>query len=65
MNQKSFVLILSSIVAAAGAVLAVGDTITALPLPPYLVNAWPVVLVSATLIHRVGMAIIEVNKPKP
>jgi len=65
MTQKNIVLFLSSIVAAAGAVLAVGDTITALPLPPYVVNAWPLVLAASTLIHRIGMAVIEANKPRP
>lgn len=63
--MKTFILTLSSVVAAAGAVLAIGDTITALPLPAHLVSAWPIALAASTLIHRIGMAIIEANKPKP
>ena len=60
MNAKLYVHITSSLVAAAGALLAVGDKITAIPaLPPYLVNAWPIVVFVATLIDRVGSAIVD------
>lgn len=62
MNEKT-IKIISAIVAAAGGVLAVADTITAIPnLPPYLVNAWPVFLAVATLIHRVGSIFITPEK---
>jgi hypothetical protein len=65
MNPNLIVHIVSSLVAAAGGILSIGDKITAMPgLPPNLVNAWPVVLVIATIIDRVGSAIVDANKPK-
>lgn len=64
MNEKT-IKIISAIVAAAGGVLAVADTITAIPaLPPYLVNSWPVFLAVSTLIHRIGGAIIADSQKK-
>jgi hypothetical protein len=60
MNPKSIVKLVSAIVAAAGGVLSIADVITAIPsLPPYVVNAWPLVFLAATLIDRVGIAVIN------
>jgi len=58
--------ITSLILALAGAVLSVGDKITAIPsLPGWLVNAWPVILVLATVVHRCGSIMNDLGKPKP
>jgi hypothetical protein len=60
MNPKTIVKIISALVAAAGGVLSIADVITAIPsLPPYVVNAWPLVFLAATLIDRVGIAIVN------
>lgn len=67
MNPKTLVHIISTLVASAGAILAIGDKITAMPgLPANLVNAWPLVVFVATLIDRIGSAIVDTkqeNKP--
>jgi hypothetical protein len=61
--NKTTIHILSSLVASAGATLAIADKITAVPaLPPSLVNAWPLVVFAATLIDRIGSAIIDTLK---
>ena len=65
MTPKAKVNTVSLIVAIVGAILSVGDKITAVPgLPGWLVNAWPLVFFLATLIHRLGPALIEFGQPK-
>jgi len=64
MKPKLWINIVSALVASAGAVLAVGDTLVAMPgLPDGLVSAWPLVLVGSTLIQRIGNAVLEALKP--
>lgn len=41
-------------IALAGTVLAVGDKITSLPLPGWLLNAWPVIYGSALIFDRIA-----------
>jgi len=66
MKPKLWLNLASAVVASAGAILAIGDTLVAMPgLPDWLVSAWPLVLVGSTLIQRVGNAIIEALKPPP
>jgi len=65
MTGKAWIHIVSSLVASAGAVLAIGDKITAIPsLPGYVVNAWPLVVFFSTIIDRVGSAIVDAQKEK-
>lgn len=60
MNSKRYVHLTSLIVASAGAVLAIGDKIIAMPgLPQGLVSAWPLVVFIATLIDRVGSLVVD------
>lgn len=65
MTPKLWVRIAASVVAASGAILAIGDKIIAMPgLPGDLVNAWPLVMFAAILTNQVGAAIIEGLKEK-
>lgn len=43
---------ISLVLAITGGILAVGNTITSLPLPGWLTQAWPIVLVLATVVDR-------------
>lgn len=65
MKPKLYIHITSTLVASAGAILALGDKVVSMPgLPGWLVNAWPLVLFSATVIDRIGSALVDFGQPK-
>jgi hypothetical protein len=60
MKPKTKVHIWSIVVATTGAVLTFGATIKEIPgLPGWLTQAWPFVFFLATLIDRVGSAVVD------
>lgn len=60
MNKIVMLHIVSLFIALAGAVLMVGDKITAIPgLNPWLVNNWPTFFFAATMLDRIGKIILN------
>lgn len=66
MNKLKLILDLTGLfVSIAAGLLAIGNQITAIPgIPGWIVNGWPVVIVAATIIDRVGNIIISYLNPK-
>lgn len=64
MNKPKLILDLTSLsVALAGGVLALADKIVAIHgLPGWVVNAWPVVLLGATFVDRLGNIVLNFLK---
>jgi|RhiMetdeSRZDD1v2_1073273.scaffolds.fasta_scaffold801778_3 hypothetical protein len=69
MSKKSLRLLtdlLSALVALSGGLLYVADEVRAInAIPAHLANAWGLVLVLATVINRVGQAVITRFLPEP
>lgn len=62
MNSKVVINIVSLIIAIVGVILAIGDKLTDIPgLPGWLVSSWPFVFFLATIINRIGAAILAWN----
>jgi hypothetical protein len=57
---RTLIHIVSLLIALAGGVLAIGDTIKAIPgLPPNLANSWPMFLAGATAVDRIGGILVS------
>jgi len=58
MNSRTIRLITAGI-AGAGAILSIGDKVTGLPLPGWLVSNWGLVIIAAQIFNAVGHALLE------
>lgn len=53
-------------IAAAGAILSIGDKLYSMPgIPGWLTSSWPVVMVSATIFNAVAHALLVPETPFP
>lgn len=64
MSSRTIRLITAGI-AGAGAILSIGDKITELPLPGWLVSNWGLVIISAQIFNAVGHALIDPTPSQP
>lgn len=64
MSSKTIRLITAGI-AGAGAILSIGDKITELPLPGWLVHNWGLVIISAQIFNAVAHALLTPEPTQP